>query len=72
MRVLVTGGAGYIGSHTLVELLGQGHDACVVDSFVNSSPAVLDRVRGELEELGKVEQMPRIEGRQMVMVLTTR
>lgn len=46
MRVLVTGGAGYIGSHTLVELLGQGHDACVVDSFVNSSPAVLDRVRG--------------------------
>ncbi len=33
---------------------------------------VLDRVRGELEELGKVEQMPRIEGRQMVMVLTTR
>ena len=33
---------------------------------------VLDRVRGELEELGKVEQMPRIEGRQMVMVLATR
>jgi translation initiation factor IF-3 len=33
---------------------------------------VLDRVRGELEGLGKVEQMPRIEGRQMVMVLTTR
>lgn len=45
MRVLVTGGAGYIGSHTLVELLGQGHDACVVDSFANSSPVVLDRVR---------------------------
>lgn len=33
---------------------------------------VLERVRGELEGLGKVEQMPRIEGRQMVMVLTTR
>ncbi|HYN38699.1 MAG TPA: translation initiation factor IF-3, partial [Rhodospirillales bacterium] len=33
---------------------------------------VLERVRGELEELGKVEQMPRIEGRQMVMVLTSR
>ena len=33
---------------------------------------VLDRVRGELEELGKVEQIPRIEGRQMVMVLATR
>ena len=32
---------------------------------------VLDRVRGELGELGKVEQMPRVEGRQMVMVLTS-
>jgi UDP-glucose 4-epimerase len=45
MRVLVTGGAGYIGSHTLVELLGQGHEALVVDNFANSSPKVLDRVR---------------------------
>ena len=45
MKVLVTGGAGYIGSHTLVELLGQGHEALVVDSFSNSSPAALDRVR---------------------------
>jgi len=45
MRVLVTGGAGYIGSHTLVELLGQAHEACVLDNYDNSSPAVLDRVR---------------------------
>ncbi|TNC52488.1 UDP-glucose 4-epimerase GalE [Rubellimicrobium rubrum] len=45
MRVLVTGGAGYIGSHTMVELLGQGHEALVVDSFSNSSPKALDRVR---------------------------
>lgn len=45
MRVLVTGGAGYIGSHTLVELLGQGHQALVVDSFANASPVALDRVR---------------------------
>lgn len=45
MRVLVTGGAGYIGSHTLVELLGQAHEVCVVDDHSNSSPAVLDRVR---------------------------
>ncbi len=45
MRVLVTGGAGYIGSHALVELLGQGHDACVVDNFSNGSPRALDRVR---------------------------
>ena len=46
MRVLVTGGAGYIGSHTVIELLGQGHEACIVDNYVNSSPEVLTRVRG--------------------------
>jgi UDP-glucose 4-epimerase len=45
MKVLVTGGAGYIGSHTLVELLGQGHEALVLDDFSNGSPAALDRVR---------------------------
>lgn len=45
MRVLVTGGAGYIGSHTLVELLGQAHEVCVVDNFDNGSPIALDRVR---------------------------
>lgn len=45
MRVLVTGGAGYIGSHTIVELLAQGHEVCVVDNFDNSSPVVLDRIR---------------------------
>lgn len=45
MRVLVTGGAGYIGSHTLVELLGQAHAVCVLDNYDNSSPEVLNRVR---------------------------
>lgn len=45
MRVLVTGGAGYIGSHTLLELMAQGHEVCVFDNFSNSSPHVLDRVR---------------------------
>jgi UDP-glucose 4-epimerase len=45
MRVLVTGGAGYIGSHTLLELMAQGHEVYVVDNFSNSSPLVLDRVR---------------------------
>lgn len=45
MKVFVTGGAGYIGSHTLVRLLAEGHEACVFDNFSNSSPAALSRVR---------------------------
>ena len=45
MKVLVTGGAGYIGSHTVVELLAAGHDAVVLDNFVNSSPRAVDAVR---------------------------
>lgn len=45
MKVLVTGGAGYIGSHTIVELLNAGHDVCVVDSLCNSSEESLKRVK---------------------------
>lgn len=45
MRILVTGGAGYIGSHTCVELLGAGHDVVVVDNLSNSKPTALERVR---------------------------
>lgn len=44
MAILLTGGAGYIGSHTLVELLNGGYDAIVMDNFSNSSPKALDRV----------------------------
>ena len=47
MRVLVTGGAGYIGSHTTVALLQAGHDVLVVDDLSNSSPEAVRRV-GEL------------------------
>ena len=45
MRVLVTGGAGYIGSHTCVELLEAGHDVHVVDNLCNGHEAALERVR---------------------------
>ena len=48
--VLVTGGAGYIGSHTCVELLAVGHDVVVVDNLSNSSDVSLDRVRELYEE----------------------
>lgn len=44
MKVLVTGGAGYIGSHTCVELLAAGHDVAVVDNLVNSRKEVLQRI----------------------------
>ncbi|GAB6857034.1 UDP-glucose 4-epimerase GalE [Microbacterium xylanilyticum] len=46
MRVLVTGGAGYIGSHTVLALLERGDDVIVVDNFANSSPVSLERVAG--------------------------
>lgn len=45
MSILVTGGAGYIGSHTVVELLGAGKEVVIADNFVNSKPCVLDRIR---------------------------
>ena len=41
MRVLVTGGAGYIGSHTMIEVLAADHDVMVVDNFANSVPEAL-------------------------------
>ena len=44
-RVFVTGGAGYIGTHTLVQLLSERHEVCVYDNYSNSSALSLDRVR---------------------------
>ena len=44
MNILVTGGAGYIGSHTLIELLAVGHAVVVVDNLSNSNPEALRRV----------------------------
>ena len=43
-KILVTGGVGYIGSHTLVELLNVGHEVVVLDNLCNSSPIALERV----------------------------
>ena len=50
MRVLVSGGAGYIGSHTVLSLVASGHDVVVVDDFSNAKPTVV----GRLESLSGV------------------
>lgn len=44
MKILVTGGAGYIGSHTCVELLERGMDVIIVDNLINSSEKSMDRM----------------------------
>ncbi len=45
MKILVTGGAGYIGSHTVVELLNNNHEVIIVDNFSNSKPEVLENIK---------------------------
>lgn len=51
--VFVTGGAGYIGSHTIVELLNAGYEVIVIDNFVNS----VDEPNGESAALKRVEMI---------------
>jgi UDP-glucose 4-epimerase len=63
MRVLVTGGAGYIGSHTCVELLEAGHEVLVVDNLCNSKEESLRRVAeitGRVPELVKADLRDRV------------
>ncbi|MEE0929364.1 MAG: UDP-glucose 4-epimerase GalE, partial [Acutalibacteraceae bacterium] len=45
MKVLLTGGAGFIGSHTCIELIEAGYDVVIADDFSNSKPAVLERLK---------------------------
>lgn len=54
MKVLVTGGLGYIGSHTVVELAAQGHQPIIADSLANSEAFILDR----LKELTGLKDLP--------------
>ena len=45
MAILITGGCGYIGSHTCIELLAAGYDIVVVDNYYNAKPEALRRVQ---------------------------
>ena len=76
--VFVTGGAGYIGSHTCLELLGAGHDVTVYDNFCNSQPEALDRVQsicgrkltlieGDLRDSARLTQALRDSGADAVI-----
>ncbi len=44
MKILVTGGTGYIGSHTVVELLNNNYDVIVIDNLYNSKKEVIDKI----------------------------
>ena len=73
MRILVTGGTGYIGSHTCVELLQAKHQITVLDNFYNSKPAAWDNIRklggyegatlyeGDMRDRAKLDQIFRQE-----------
>lgn len=56
-KVLVTGGAGYIGSHTIVELYAHGYEVVVIDNYVNSSPEAIRRIEAIVGT-----QIPHYEG----------
>src|SRR5262245_61421354 len=56
-RILVTGGTGYIGSHTVVELMMAGHDVFVIDNLCNSKASVLDRIQRIVGQRPRFEQI---------------
>ncbi|MBD8071143.1 UDP-glucose 4-epimerase GalE [Bacillus sp. PS06] len=68
MSILVTGGAGYIGSHTCVELLNAGYDIIVLDNFSNSNPESLQRVRQITNKSFKIYDVDLLEREKVEMV----
>jgi len=70
MRILLTGGAGYIGSHTLVELLEAGHDLCVTDNYSNSAPEAPARVAALTGKTFRVEEADVCDTARMSAIIT--
>ena len=68
--VLVTGAAGYIGTHTLVELLAAGYDTVCVDNFCNSSPTAIERVQEISGRKAVFEQLDVRDGAALDRLLT--
>ena len=58
MKILVTGGLGFIGSHTSVELINKGYDVTIIDNLVNSNISVLkniEKINGIRPEFNKID-----------------
>lgn len=68
MAILVTGGAGYIGSHTCVELLDAGYDIIVLDNYGNSVPEALNRVKGITKKGFKTYEVDLLDREQVEMI----
>lgn len=71
MNILVTGGAGYIGSHTCVELLSAGHTLTVVDNLSNSSVVALERVQSISGRMLRFEEVDLRDGAALDRILAS-
>ena len=57
MKLLVTGGAGFIGSHTCISLLECNHEVVIIDSHINSSVETIDKIRNIQKNLLSINQL---------------
>ena len=57
MKIIVTGGAGFIGSHTVVELINNGYEPIIIDDFRNAEPFVIDQIEKSVSILLSIHKM---------------